>query len=132
MQTDLLGNMYFRYSIGLIDAMRGDREMSERGAWKEEYKKTHGLNNYIELRLIPYIQYLAVNRLAVDPAKINADERKILQKWRNEGKLMFGMFEPVALTKQMWDWMNEVLWDSYVLKDNDDDNTADFGESQCG
>lgn len=87
-----------------------------RGIWKEEYKDKYGLNNVTELRLIPYLQYLCVNHQAVDPHKINAEERKIMGKWRDEGRLTYSMSEPVSMTKETWDWMNEIMWESYAVQ----------------
>lgn len=37
-----------------------------------------------------------------------------LQRWRDEGKITFSASEPCTATKAFWDWMNEILWDSYV------------------
>ncbi len=77
---------------------------------KEKYNMTHD-----ELRLIPYIQYLIVNHEPIDPRKINGEERKILQEWRDKGYLTFSMCEPLAVSREFWDTMNDFLWDCYVI-----------------
>ena len=67
-----------------------------------------------ELRLLPYFQYLLVNHMPVDMRKINSEEREILRKWRDEGKITFSCISTVTTTKEFWDWMNNILWDSYI------------------
>ena len=84
-----------------------------RGEFTEELKAKYNIN-ITELRLIPYFQYLLVNHSRVDPAKINESERQILQRWRDEGKITFSCSDPCTCTREFWDWMNNILWDSYV------------------
>ena len=84
-----------------------------RGMLTDEIKDKYGIT-LKELRLIPYLQYLLVNHMPVDPNKIDEEERNILSKWQNEGKITFSCSEAVTTTKEFWDWMNEVMWDSYV------------------
>ena len=84
-----------------------------RGMLTEQMKEKYGITN-TELRLIPYFQYLLVNHMPVDPAKITAEERTILQNWRDAGKITFSCTGPVTASKEFWDFMNEVLWDAYV------------------
>lgn len=90
-----------------------------RGMFTEELKEKYGVNNVKELRLLPYIQYLLVNHLSVDPNKIDSTEREILIRWRDEGKITFSCTEPMTTTKEFWDWLNEVMWVAYVLKKED-------------
>lgn len=66
-----------------------------------------------ELRLFPYIQYVMVNEQKIDPNKINGDERKILQKWREE-EFIEGGASGLSITKEFWDFMCEILFESYV------------------
>lgn len=68
-----------------------------------------------EFRLIPYVQYLLVNQEPVDPGKVSGEEREILQKWRDKGYLTFSIQEPLTVSREFWDIMNNFLWDSYVL-----------------
>jgi len=70
-----------------------------------------------ELRLIPYIQYVMVNERKIDPRKCNEDDRKILQKWRKEGYIEGGA-SGLAITKEFWDFMCEILFIAYVGYDN--------------
>lgn len=85
-----------------------------RGILTEEMKSKYGITTK-ELRLIPYFQYLLINHLPVDPSKVDSEERKILKKWQDEGKISFSCSESVTTTKEFWDFINNVLWDSYVL-----------------
>ena len=87
-----------------------------RGQFTESLAKKHGLESVEQLRLIPYLQYLLVNHMPVDPAKITALERKHLQRWRDDGKITFSSSEAPTCTKAFWDWINEILWDAYVPK----------------
>lgn len=88
-----------------------------RGQYTQEIGKKYGIGKE-ELRLLPYFQYLLINHMPVDPNKINETERSILQKWRNENKITFSSTEPCTCTRTFWDWMNNILWDSYVPKDD--------------
>ena len=67
-----------------------------------------------ELRLIPYIQYTMVNSQKIDPRHINQEEREILQKWKETGHVEGGI-TGLAITKEFWDFMCEILWNSYVI-----------------
>lgn len=71
-----------------------------------------------ELRLIPYIQYVMCNERAIKPVHINTEEREILSKWKKEGHIAGGA-SGLSVTKQFWDFMNEVLFLAYVGYDND-------------
>lgn len=84
-----------------------------RGCYTEEIKEKYGIT-LKQLRLLPYFQYLLMNEGRVDPGKIDSEEREILQQWRDEGKITFSMSSPCTCTKEFWDRMNEILWDSYV------------------
>lgn len=85
-----------------------------RGVITERIQEKYGMTHE-ELRLIPYVQYLLVNQEPIDPAKVNAEEREILQKWRDKGYLTFSMQEPLTVSREFWDMMNDLLWDCYVL-----------------
>lgn len=67
----------------------------------------------IELRLMPYIQYLMVNEQKIDPNRINPEERAVLKKWREEGHIEGGA-SGLSVTKFFWQYINEVLWETYV------------------
>lgn len=85
-----------------------------RGMLTEEIREKYGIETTKELRLIPYFQYLLVNHMPVDVSKVDSEERKILKRWQDEGKITFSCSESVTATKEFWDWINDVLWDSYV------------------
>lgn len=67
----------------------------------------------LELRLMAYAQYVMVNEQKLDIAKIAPDERQILSKWRERG-FMEGGASGMAITKEFWDAMCEILWLGYV------------------
>jgi hypothetical protein len=67
-----------------------------------------------ELRLMPYVQHVMINEQILDPSKINGDERRILQKWREE-KHIEGGAAGLAITKEFWDALCEILWEGYVI-----------------
>lgn len=66
-----------------------------------------------ELRLMPYIQYEMVNNHRIDPNKINAEERKILSKWRTAGHIEGGA-SGLGITKEFWNIVNEIIFLGYV------------------
>jgi len=67
-----------------------------------------------ELRLYPYLDYVMKNEQKIEPAHINAEERAILQTLRNEGHIEGGA-SGLSMTKEFYDFINEVLWYSYVV-----------------
>ena len=71
--------------------------------------------NQEELRLLPYIQYVLMNEQYFDMRKLNAPEHDILSLWESEG-FYFPSPTKIAVTKKFWDFMSEVLFQSYVLQ----------------
>lgn len=67
-----------------------------------------------ELRLMPYLQYELMNNKRIDPNKINAEERKVLSRWRELGWIAGGAGEDVTITAQFWDTINSLLYVAYV------------------
>lgn len=67
-----------------------------------------------ELRLMNYVAYVMVNDQIIVPAKINAEERKILSTWRTEGRIEGGT-AGLSITKEFWDAMSEIIWLGYVV-----------------
>ena len=67
-----------------------------------------------ELRLIPYVQYVLVNGSHLDRARINPNERIIIDNWQKDGFLDKDFQSIITVTKEFWDFMNEILWESYV------------------
>lgn len=70
----------------------------------------------VELRLIPYVQYVMINEQRIDPCKCNQADREILQLWREAGHIEGGA-SGLAITKEFWDFMCEVLFLTYVCRD---------------
>ncbi len=66
-----------------------------------------------ELRLIPYIQYIMVNEQKLEPIRISPEERAVLKKWKEEDYIEGGA-TGLAITKEFWDFMCEILFESYV------------------
>ncbi len=67
-----------------------------------------------ELRLLPYIQFVMMNEQRLDIARINGEERKILALWKKED-LIEGGAGGLSICKDFWNFMNEVLWEGYVV-----------------
>ena len=84
-----------------------------RGVCTEEIANKYNVTAK-ELRLIPYLQYLLVNYMPVDIQKVSKDEREILGKWRDEGRITFSCNHPCTITKEFWDFINNILFDSYI------------------
>ena len=68
----------------------------------------------VELRLIPYIQFVMVNSQKLEIAKINAEEREVLKAWRTE-KFIEGGASGLSITKEFWNFMCAVLFEAYVV-----------------
>lgn len=67
-----------------------------------------------ELRLYPYLDYVMKNEQQIEPNHINQEERKILQKLREENHIEGGA-SGLSMTKEFYDYINQVLWFSYVV-----------------
>lgn len=74
-----------------------------------------------------YLNYLLQNSLSVDPRKITQEEREILQKWRDEGKITFSATDPCTSTKEFWMDMCEILFHSYVLEKQNNTSISETG-----
>jgi len=66
-----------------------------------------------ELRMIPYVQYLMVNEQKLDPEHMNKSDRDVWAKWKKAGHVDGGM-AGMSVTKAFWDFMCNVLWETYV------------------
>ena len=67
----------------------------------------------IELRLIPYIHYVMVNKQRLDINKISQDERDVLRKWK-DAELIEGGASGLAITEEFWNFMSDIMFQSYV------------------
>jgi hypothetical protein len=67
----------------------------------------------VELRLMPYIQSVMMNEQRLDPRKVNGEDRDILRKWREAGHITGGA-SGLAVTREFWDIINDLLWMGYV------------------
>lgn len=65
------------------------------------------------LRLMPYVQYTMMNSQRLDPVKISTEERHILSDWRERGWIDGGASD-MAISKDFWDAINELMWMGYV------------------
>lgn len=102
--VDLFVNLFY------ITTMRGQLTPQIKEASKTFFGEEITVR---ELRLLPYIQYTMMNDQKIEPSRINAEERAILAKWRSKGWLEGGM-TGLAISKEFWDTMNELLWMGYV------------------
>jgi len=67
-----------------------------------------------ELRLYPYLDSVMKNDQKLDPRKINQEERGILSVLKSEGHIEGGI-TGLAMTKEFYDYINQVLWLGYVV-----------------
>lgn len=69
-----------------------------------------------ELRLMPYIQYLAINQAGLDLQKINPEEIDIIYKWEDKGWIYATneLDKPLRISKKFWDAIHDILWETYV------------------
>ena len=67
-----------------------------------------------ELRLYPYLDFLMKNQQRIDPRKVNQEERDVLSVLKQE-KHVEGGASGLSMTKEFYDYINEVLWYSYVV-----------------
>lgn len=68
------------------------------------------------LRLMPYLQYTMMNNQKLDINKVEEDERVVLTQLKEQGHIEGGA-SGLAITKEFWDKMNEILWISYVAQE---------------
>ena len=86
-----------------------------RGQLTEEITSKYGIS-LMELRLMPYLQYLLVNHEPVNTAKMRNGEREILQRWRDEGKITFSVQEPCTISKEFWNTISDIIFMGYVFE----------------
>ncbi len=67
-----------------------------------------------ELKLYPYIDYVMKNNQRLDISKINGEEREILSMLRKKGHIDGGA-SGLDITKEFYDYIQEVLWEGYVV-----------------
>jgi len=67
-----------------------------------------------ELRLYPYLDFVMKNQQKIEPAHINQEERDILATLKNEEHIEGGA-SGLSMTKEFYDYINQVLWVSYVV-----------------
>lgn len=71
----------------------------------------------VELRLMPYAHYCALNGMNINPNKINEDERWALSQWREAGWILGGSVA-FSVEKPFWDAVGEILWLGYVAHED--------------
>ncbi len=67
-----------------------------------------------ELRLYPYLDYQMKNEQRVDPRRLNQEDRNILRILREERHIDGGA-SGLKMTKEFFDYINQVLWLGYVV-----------------
>lgn len=80
-----------------------------------------------ELRLYPYLDYVMKNSQRIDPKYVNQDDRDILKTLSAEGHIEGGA-SGLSMTKNFYDYINQVLWLGYVVDVYDPIKDA-FGEA---
>ena len=69
-----------------------------------------------EIRLMPYITFIAVNGGTIDARKINDKERAILNEWQDKKWIKIENKVKVVLTQDFWRKANEIVFMAYVNK----------------
>jgi len=82
-------------------------------------KKTLGYEiTLTELRLMPYIQYRAMNERTISWPQVNDDETSVLRQWEDKGFLKIDTNTArnprFTLTKKFYDALSEILYLAYV------------------
>jgi hypothetical protein len=67
-----------------------------------------------ELRLYPYLDYVMKNEQKLEPNHVNQEEREVLKVLKAEGHIEGGA-SGLSMTKEFYDYINQVLWFSYVV-----------------
>jgi len=73
-----------------------------------------------ELRLMPYLQNVIMNKQYMKPEHINQEDREILSDWHKKKYIdRYSTAEPehriqIEITKEFWDIINEILYLAYV------------------
>ncbi len=106
-----------KHRTGFYPPIRG--ETMARGALTDEIQQL--ANEFlgrpiatVELRLYPYLDYLMKNEQKINPQHINGVDRDTLQILREEGHIEGGA-SGLSMTKEFYDYINQVLWYGYVV-----------------
>ena len=67
-----------------------------------------------ELRLYPFLDFTMKNTQRIDPNLVNQADRDIMKVLRAEGHIEGGA-SGLAMTKEFYDFINQVLWHGYVV-----------------
>lgn len=109
--------------------------MSKRGMLTPEIQNVANMHlgrpiTTTELRLMAYVQYVMVNDQKIDPRKVNAEERKILARWKREEHIEGGACG-LSITREFWDAICAIIWRGYVIggADNIPDQTIESVEA---
>jgi len=99
--------------------MKKLKEIQKRGQLTQRIKnKSKELLGYeisqVELRFIPYLDYLNTNNEKLQPIKINQEEREILSKWKDKGYLTGGASSKIQFGKEFYDIVKKILYLGYV------------------
>ena len=65
----------------------------------------------------PYIHFVMMNEQRIDPKKINGEERQILFELRAAGHVEGGA-SGLAMTREFWDFLCDILFDTYVAHES--------------
>jgi hypothetical protein len=67
----------------------------------------------VELRLMPYVQYVMMNDQRIDRQKVNQADRDILAKWRKAGHIDGGA-GGLQITRAFWDIICDICFLGYI------------------
>lgn len=72
----------------------------------------------IELRLYPYLDYVMKNEQKLKIERINQEERDVLKMLKQAGHIEGGIMG-LSMTKEFYDYIQDVLWLGYVIGGSD-------------
>ena len=70
----------------------------------------------LELRLLPYLQFVLLNGKIIEIRKINVQELNAIRMWQEEGHIT-GNIPEINVTKEFWDAMCEIIYIAYVAEE---------------
>lgn len=73
------------------------------------------LKSTMELRFLPYLDYVMKNNGRIDPQKINREERELIEEYSSAGWITRDVDLNIQVkNKQFYNAIQEILWEAYV------------------
>lgn len=75
--------------------------------------------NTLQLRLMPYVSYIAQNNKTIELDRINLEEKSEIDEWVSKDWIV-KPFERIEIRKDFWDLMQDLIYISYVRIEEDE------------